>query len=205
MFRVCYIEGVSTKGSNMNYKDLDSNFTYDCRIETGSVEESERLHKWFREHGHRVMRPWSTRDYIIVRGSSYKIGSICEHHFPGMAVTFTMISEPVGFERGEWVVMRRIGIVGQVSFEYGYNGREGGDNTGTGVNVSVGSSTWSCGWAATNCVRLSDLPADTRRKLRAIGKRQAAKWELLHRNMADASMVPDRQKAFDLVSEQVPA
>ncbi len=148
--------------------NLDPNMTYDFTILESDLDH---VANWFTTHGHYVLSESDTG--LVVRGSGGKIDWILRDYFPDLTYTAAIVSKPVGFERGEHVVMRN-GIVGTVAWEYGNRSRTS-DNASTSVNVHVGSSMWTA--RSGTVVRIQDLAPDVQAELRRIGDRQAKTWD----------------------------
>jgi hypothetical protein len=176
-----------------------TNWTYQIEIQTGSSEDTRRVEDHYRSYGHHVQfvrfpNPGENDGSVVLVGSG-KVFGIAEREFPDMPVTFHQLSKPVGFEPGEWVALPRVGIVGKFGWEYGHNARHS-DGSGTSINLSVGSATWTA--RADLVVKLSDLSPKAQAELVSIGERQAADWEKLHGGKDDPTMRPDRKRVNKL-------
>lgn len=179
--------------------EYDSNMTYEIEVVAGSKAEVERVMQHYRDYGHYVSQ---TSDTSVVLIGGAKVVGIAQREFAGMPCHVHMLSKPVGFQRGEWVAIPRIGLVGQIGWEYGHSGRHTSDYSRTSASVSIGSATWTV--RADLLVRLSDLSADEAAELLTIGQAQAGEWETLREPMQpDHPLMPARNRVLAVAGPHI--
>lgn len=153
----------------------DRNMYYLFRVHADEKRDATYLHRWFISHGHKVeiVQPDSV-SVCMSGGKMESISSFEQSDLAGLVwEELCMTSEPVGFERGEWVVLREAGVVGKATFEFGYS-----DSRRTSLNVSIGDATWQT--SASSVLKVNALPDNIRERVIELGEEIGSRWREIH-------------------------